>query len=171
MATLYRAVIALACLPTELYCGPAVSMGEHTESRRADSHSPNAGSKGGLVFSFLSQCSRGSCCLRALIPAPVTVVALGKPFLTSETHICFVKWRQQCVYMFILCVYFPWRRRFVLTQRLRWLPKYNINKSKVCALDFLSYLQKSEIWNIIRTKSCTSKTMEWNFKKGKNTDF
>lgn len=37
-------------LPTELYCGPAVSMGEHTESRRAGSHSPNAGSKGGLMF-------------------------------------------------------------------------------------------------------------------------
>lgn len=69
--------------------------------------------------------------------------SLGKAISHVWNHFCFVKWKQQCVYMFILCVYFPWRWRFVLTQCLRWFPKYNINKNKVYALDFLS----SKIWD------------------------
>lgn len=42
-----------------------------------------------------------------------------------------------CVYVYTVCVYFPWRQWFVLTQRLRWLPKYDIKREQSACARFL----------------------------------
>lgn len=90
---------------------------------------------------------------RTSVPAPVSVVALGKSFLPSET--CFVKWRQEnlpcSIYVCTVWAYFSWRQWFVPSQHLRWLPKYNYKWGWTAYADFLYYLQKSRFYNITCT--------------------
>lgn len=126
-------------LPTKLYCGPAVPTCGHTESRRAGSHAPNRGSKGGLVFrSSLSVhvVMAGSTLLCESLDSSTSYSGSRGKVIShfwNSFLFCQIETRG-CIYVYTVCVYFPRRQWFVLTQRLKWLLKYNIKwEQTACA--------------------------------------